>query len=97
LHQLQIAVNTAFTKQYAERPDDFQLFGCDEYIDFVVQFLEHLHPRIVVERFANEMPPRYLVGPGWGLIRNVELWRMLEQRLVDGNSWQGRLYGDPIT
>jgi len=97
LHQLQIAANTSFAAQYAARPDDFQLFGCDEYIDFVVQFLELLHPRIVVERFANEMPPRYLAGPGWGLIRNVELWRMLEQRLADSNTWQGRLFGDMIT
>jgi radical SAM superfamily enzyme len=91
LHQLQIATGTAFAGQYAERPDDFRLFACDEYIDFVVQFLERLHPRIVVERFANEMPPRYMVCPGWGLIRNVELWRMLEQRLADSNTWQGRL------
>jgi radical SAM protein (TIGR01212 family) len=91
LHQLQIATETSFARQYAQCPDDFQLFGCHEYIDFTVQFLEHLHPRIVVERFAGEMPPRYLAGPGWGLIRNVELWRMLEKRLADLNTWQGRL------
>ena len=92
LHQLQIATGTAFATQYAESPENFQLFGCDEYIEFVVQFLERLHPKIVVERFANEMPPRYLAGPGWGLIRNVELWRMLEQRLTEKNTWQGRLF-----
>ena len=40
LHQLQIAVGTAFAQQYAVHPEEFQLFGCDEYIDFVVQFLE---------------------------------------------------------
>jgi len=94
LHQLQIAVNTEFSRQYAENPNSFQLFGCDEYLDFITCFLERLNPKIVVERFANEMPPRYLSGPGWGLIRNVELWRMLEQRLLERNSWQGRLFGD---
>ena len=97
LHQLQIAVGTAFAKQYAAHPEEFQLFGCDEYIDFIVQFLERLHPRIVVERFANEMPPRYMAGPGWGLIRNVELWRMLEQRLEDLNTWQGRLFSQFVS
>ncbi len=91
LHQLQISINTAFAKQYAEHPETFQLFGCKEYIDFTVQFLEHLRPDIVVERFANEMPPRYMVSLGWGLIRNVELWRMLEQRLEELDTWQGRL------
>jgi len=97
LHQLQIATDTAFAEQYVECPENFQLFECNEYIDFIVQFLERLHPRIVVERFANEMPPRYLAGPGWGLIRNVELWRMLEQRLRDRNTWQGRLYRNLFT
>jgi radical SAM protein (TIGR01212 family) len=96
LHQLQIATDTAFAAQHAEHPEIFQLFGCDEYIDFVVQFLERLHPRIAVERFANEMPPRYMAAPGWGLIRNVELWRMLEKRLADLNSWQGRLFDNMI-
>ena len=91
LHQLQIAKNTAFAEQYAKNPEEFQLFECEEYINFIVQFLERLHPRIVVERFANEMPPRYMATPGWGLIRNVELWRMLEKRLEERNSWQGRL------
>jgi len=97
LHQLQIATNTVFAEQYANCSDNFQLFGCDEYIDFVVQFLERLRPDIVVERFANEMPPRYLTSPGWGLIRNVELWRMLEHRLEEKNTWQGRHYKDYMT
>jgi radical SAM protein (TIGR01212 family) len=91
-HQLQIAVNTPFAGQYAEHPEDFDFFGCDEYIDFIVQFLERLRPDIVVERFANEMPPRFLAGPGWGMIRNVELWRKLEQKLEECDTWQGRLY-----
>ena len=92
LHQLQIAKDTAFAVQYAEHPEEFQLFGREEYIDFVVSFIERLDPRIVVERFANEMPPRFLVSPGWGLIRNVELWRMLEQRLEERNTWQGEKF-----
>jgi len=90
LHQLQIAVGTEFARQYAEHPENFQLFECDEYIDFIVKFLERLNPRIVVERFANEMPPRYMAVPGWGLIRNVELWRLLEKRLENYDTYQGR-------
>ncbi len=96
LHQLQIATDTVFARQYAAHPEEFRLFECDEYIDFVVQFLERLRPDIVVERFANEMPPRYMAGPGWGLIRNVELWRMLEQRLAERDTWQGRLVGHVV-
>jgi radical SAM protein (TIGR01212 family) len=90
LHQLQIAAGTAFAGQYASHPEQFNLFGRDEYIDFVVQFLERLNPKIVVERFAGEMPPRYMASPGWGLIRNVELWRMLEKRMEELDTWQGK-------
>jgi radical SAM protein (TIGR01212 family) len=92
LHQLQIAADTAIAKQYAEHPETFNLFERDEYIDFIVEFLEHLRPQIAVERFVNEIPPRFMAGPGWGLIRNVELLRMLEKRLEERNTWQGRLF-----
>jgi radical SAM protein (TIGR01212 family) len=92
LHQLQIPVGTAFAAEYAADPTKFALFGMDEYIDFAVHFLERLHPSLVVERFAGEMPPRYMAAPGWGSIRNVELWRLLEQRLEALDTWQGRLY-----
>lgn len=91
-HQLQITINTAFESEYSRHPENFQLFGMEEYLDFMVQYLERLNPQFVVERFANEVPPWFLAAPDWGLIRNFELWRMLEQRLLERNTWQGRLY-----
>jgi radical SAM protein (TIGR01212 family) len=95
LHQLQIPVNTAFAREYAVHPEQFQLFRMEEYIHFVVRFLELLRPDMVVERFAGEMPPRYLVAPQWGKFRNVELWRMLERHMEELDTWQGRLYVPP--
>ena len=93
LHQLQIAKGTAFARQYAQNPEEFDLLGLDEYIDFVVQFLERLNPNIIVERFVNEMPPRYMaVEQDWGGIRIAELWRLLERRLEECGSWQGRYH-----
>ncbi|MDR1672430.1 MAG: TIGR01212 family radical SAM protein [Bacteroidales bacterium] len=95
LHQLQIPVDTAFAREYAAHPERFRLFRMEEYINFVVRFLEQLRPDMVLERFANEMPPRYLIAPNWGKFRNVELWRMLERRLEELDTWQGRLYDKP--
>ena len=91
-HQLQITINTAFAKEYREDPEQFQLFGMEEYLDFMVNYLERLNPRFVVERFANEVPPWFLATSGWGLIRNFELWRMLELRLEKHDTWQGKLF-----
>ena len=44
-----------------------------------------------IERFAGEVPPRFVNETPWGLIRNVELLRLLDQRLEERDTWQGRL------
>ncbi|PLX15892.1 MAG: TIGR01212 family radical SAM protein, partial [Marinilabiliales bacterium] len=46
----------------------------------------------VLERFAGEVPPRFLVGPGWGLIRNDQILNKFEKRLEELDTWQGRLF-----
>ena len=90
-HQLQIVKGTRMEKEYAERPEDFERFSIDEYLDFFVDMLERLSPSISIERFVGEVPPRFVNETPWGLIRNVELLRMLEQRLESRQTWQGRL------
>jgi radical SAM protein (TIGR01212 family) len=95
IHQLQIAVGTVFARRYAAHPEEFRFFSCGEYIDFIVSFLELLRPDIIVERFAAEMPPRYLASPGWGKIRNTELWRILEKKMEETDSRQGKRYKKP--
>lgn len=91
-HQLQIVTGTHMAKEYLKYPENFNLFGKDEYINFIVEFLEHLNPDFVVERFAGEVPPRYLVSPGWGNIRNDQVSVAIEKKLIDNNTWQGRLF-----
>ncbi|HPI85784.1 MAG TPA: TIGR01212 family radical SAM protein [Bacteroidales bacterium] len=90
-HQLQIIRGTRMEREYREKPDDFTLFTLEEYIDFVIDFTEKLNPSIVIERFAGEVPPRFLAGPGWGLIRNDQILRMIESRMEERETWQGRV------
>jgi len=92
-HQLQIVKNTPMAKQYLDDPGGFQFFTLDEYVDFIVDFLGKLNPAFVVERFAGEVPPRFLAGPGWGLIRNDQIVHRIEQRLEERNTWQGKNFG----
>ncbi len=92
-HQLQIIKGTAMAKEYKNNPENFNLFGKDEYIDFVVEFLERLRPEIVVERFAGEVPPRFLVSEGWGNIRYDQVSNAIEKRLLEMNSRQGIKFG----
>ena len=91
-HQLQIFRDTAMAQEFDKHPDRFRFWTVDAYIDLVVEVLRRLRPDVVVERFASEAPPRYHYGPNWGLIRNEELWRRLEERLRERDTYQGELY-----
>lgn len=90
-HQLQIVKGTVMEKEFSQRPEDFERFSLDEYLDFFVDMLERLRPDLFIERFVGEVPPRFVNETPWGLIRNVELLRLLEKRLEERDSWQGRL------
>ena len=90
-HQLQIVKGTRIEKEYAECPQDFERFSLEGYLDFFTDMLERLRPTLSIERFAGEVPPRFVNETPWGLIRNVELLRLLDQRLEERDTWQGRL------
>lgn len=91
-HQLQIIKGTAMEAEFARCPEDFVQFGLEEYLDFFVDFLELLRPDLYIERFAGEVPPRFVNSTPWGKVRNVELLRMLEKRLQERNTYQGARY-----
>lgn len=90
-HQLQIVKGTRMEKEYAESPEDFERFTLDEYLDFFTDMLERLRPDLYIERFAGEVPPRFVNETPWGLVRNVELLRLLDAKLQQRQTWQGRL------
>lgn len=91
-HQLQIIKGTAMEREYERVPEDFISFTLDGYVDFFVDFLECLRPDLYIERFAGEVPPRFVNHTPWGLIRNTELLRLLDKRLQERDTYQGRLY-----
>jgi radical SAM protein (TIGR01212 family) len=91
-HQLQIIKETAMEKEFKINSADFELFTWEEYLDFFISFLERLNPAFVVERFTGEAPPRFLTGEGWGKKRSDQIVSLIEKRLEELNTWQGRLY-----
>lgn len=94
-HQLQIVKGTAMEKEYAADPSAFYRPGLDEYLDFVIDILERLRPDLYIERVAGEVPPRFVNDTPWGLVRNFEILRLLDKRLEERGTWQGRLYSKP--
>jgi radical SAM protein (TIGR01212 family) len=93
-HQLQVIKNTAMAREFAECPHDFVRFTVSEYVDFFIDFLEKFNPNIVVERFAGEVPPRFLAHSDWQHIRNEQLLPLLDKRLEERDTWQGRRFGN---
>ncbi|MGN1214684.1 MAG: TIGR01212 family radical SAM protein [Candidatus Cryptobacteroides sp.] len=92
-HQLQIVKGTRMEKEFAEVPGDFLTFGLDEYVGFMASILERLRPDLYIERIAGEVPPRFVTRTPWGLVRNADILHMLDSKLEELDTYQGRLYG----
>lgn len=90
-HQLQIFRGTTMAAEYDSHPEHFRFWTLDEYLDLMVELFRRLRPDLVVERFASEAPPRYHYGPNWGLVRNEQLWAMLEKKLERCDVYQGEI------
>ena len=91
-HQLQIFKDTTMANEYLADPSEFHLFDLNDYIEFVIDFIERLNPNIVIERFAGEVPPRYLVSKPWLSLRYDQVLSLIERRLSERNTYQGKIY-----
>lgn len=78
LHQLQIIKGTALAKEYLQHP--WSLPTAEEYIDLVLEYISHLPPSLVLERFVSQSPPEYVIAPQWGL-KNYEFSNLVKLAL----------------
>lgn len=91
IHHLQIVKHTMMAVQFKKTPEMFTFMELDEYIDFVVDFVEKLKPEIIIERFFSESPASMLIHPKYGL-KNFEVKHLVEKRLEEREAMQGRLF-----
>lgn len=83
IHQLQIIKGT----QMAQEKDRIRTFELEEYIDLLCDYIRHLRPTLVIERFVSQSPKELLIAPKWGL-KNHEFTHKLLKRLQDAPSTQ---------
>ena len=94
IHQLQLIRGTRMAHEYDINPADFHLFTeVNEYIDLVIDYVEHLRPDMVVERFVSQSPKDLLIAPDWGL-KNYEFVVRLQKRMKERGAYQGKKYRD---
>lgn len=91
MHQLQLIRGTRMAHEYALHPEEFHLFSADEYIDLVIDYVEHLRPDLILERFVSQSPRELLIAPDWGL-KNHELTDRVKKRMKERDAWQGKAY-----
>lgn len=91
VHQLQYVRGSVMGQDYLTHPEKYKVLELEEYLDLVVDFVERVRPDIVMERFASQAPHDLLLAPKWGL-KNFEVSRMVEKRIAEKNSWQGKLF-----
>lgn len=92
LHQLQLIRSTRMAYEYEQNPTDFHLFNdVNEYIDLVIDYVEHLRPDLVLERFVSQSPRELLIAPDWGL-KNYEFTVRVQKRMKERGAYQGKRY-----
>jgi len=89
IHQLQVVKDTPLAVMYEEKP--FHTFEYEEYLDFIVDFIERLSPDIVLQRLFATAPDEILIAPRWNRSRH-QITRDIQQRFVDRNMFQGKRY-----
>ena len=91
LHQLQLIKGTRMAHEFEMLPEDFHLYSAGEYIDLVIDYVEHLRPDLVLERFVSQSPKELLIAPDWGL-KNHEFTDKVKKRMRERDAWQGKKY-----
>jgi radical SAM protein (TIGR01212 family) len=91
IHQLQLIRGTRMAHEYEENPQFLRIFDVDEYIDLVIDYIEHLRSDIVLERFISQSPQKLLIAPDWGL-KNYEFTARVQKRMKEREAFQGKSY-----
>lgn len=86
IHQLQIVKDAVLAGQYLREP--FHTFEYEEYLDFLVDFIERLSPEIVIQRLFATAPDDILIAPRWGKTRQ-QIIRDIEERFIKRDAIQG--------
>ncbi len=92
LHQLQIIKGTKLAREFQKRAEDFNMMTAEEYTEVVCEFLKHLRPDIILERFSSESPKELLLAPNWGGLKNFAITDKIRKKMLDTQAYQGQFY-----
>lgn len=86
IHMLHILKGTELASLYQEK--SFPILTKEEYIDIVIEQLEHLNPNIVIHRITGDPNVEDLVAPTW-LVKKFCVLNGIDKEMVKRNVYQG--------
>jgi uncharacterized protein len=91
IHQLHAVRGTVLAEMYQR--GEFAPLTHAEYVAAVCDFLEHLPPRITIQRLYGSAPRAIRVAPAWDL-KNNQMWYSIVHELQRRGTWQGSALED---
>lgn len=89
LSMLHVLNGTVMGNQYLEHP--FPVFDLPEYVDLIIQCIEHLREDIVIHRMTGDGPKDLLIAPLWSRNKRLVLNTIAHEMKIR-NSCQGKQY-----
>ena len=89
LHSLYVVKDTVLGQMYEK--GEFSIISLDEYVDRVILFLEHLSPRMVIQRLVGKGPQGNMHFCNW----DTSWWKikaLIEKEMVERDSFQGKKF-----
>lgn len=89
LQLLHVLKETDLAIDYEKRK--FDALTMEEYIDILIECIEHLNPNTVIHRVTGDGPKNLLIAPLWSGNKKLVLNTLLKE-MDERNSWQGKKY-----
>lgn len=86
IHMLHILKGTPLAKMYEKK--HFPILTKNEYIDIVIEQLEHLNENIVIHRITGDPNVEDLIAPNW-LVKKFCVLNDIDKEMVRRNVYQG--------
>ena len=89
LQLLHVLKNTDLAKDYLD--GKFSVYTMEEYINLVIDCLEHLSPEIIIHRLTGDGPKDLLLAPTWSSAKKTVLNTLHHECKIRG-AYQGKQY-----
>ncbi|MBQ3020724.1 MAG: TIGR01212 family radical SAM protein [Bacilli bacterium] len=86
IHMLHILKNTKLSQLYEK--ENFHVLTKEEYIDIVINQLEHLNEDVVIHRITGDPDIKDLIEPNW-LTKKFCVLNDIDKEMVRRNTYQG--------